>query len=161
MLPITTNDIDQESQFGQQKFLGIMEKWNKLPGLPKKLWMQFVSVLHVINKLGVLNLWANTSTSGRKLCMWSRESILATSRLLAAKTLKVLNIEWKAMLNTWTRRNCYHWQWLNNFIWSCFNQSIPPISPSGDFNRLGPSDCPCGLLRFKNYYIQDASWLLK
>ena len=34
---------------------------------------------------------------------------------------------------------------LNNFS-SCFNQSIPPISPSGGSERLDPIDCPPELL---------------
>ena len=35
---------------------------------------------------------------------------------------------------------------LNNFFSSCFNQSIPPISPSGGSERLDPIDCPPELL---------------
>ena len=74
--PMMSIDIDQACWFWQQKFLGIMEqcilrdpyqKWNVLPGVPNKLWMQFVSIIYVIvepNKLGTLNLWPNTSQQG-------------------------------------------------------------------------------------------------
>ena len=71
--PLVSIDIDQACWFWQQKFLGIMEqcilrdpyqKWNVLPGVPNKLWMQFVSVFVEPNKLGTLNLWPNTSQQG-------------------------------------------------------------------------------------------------
>ena len=35
---------------------------------------------------------------------------------------------------------------LNNFFSSCFNQSIPPITPTCDYERLEQIDCPPELL---------------
>ena len=168
--PMMAMDIDQAWEFWQQKFLNIMEQCIPKGSLPKRKCAPWVSkqIVSAIRKRNTCYRRAKQTGSHELLSKYKHLRNRVVHMVKRGKRDYLNNLKsasskdfWKAVKNL-NGRQCSiptlnhsgetatsdneKATMLNNFFSSCFNQSIPPISPSGGSERLDPIDCPPELL---------------
>ena len=168
--PMMAMDIDQAWEYWQQKFLNIMEQCIPKGSLPRRKCAPWISkqIVSAIRKRNTCYRRAKQTGSTELLSKYKHLRNKVVHMVKRGKRDYLNNLKsasskdfWKAVKNlngsqctiptlnhsgeTATSDN-EKATMLNNFFSSCFNHSIPPISPSNGSERPNPIDCPPELL---------------